>query len=106
MKVYLAYILDLILGDPEGYPHPVRLIGSLISKEERIIRKYAKGEKALKIAGFVMCLFTTAVAYFVTYLLIYLVGFINCYFPIFPRSSAHIHNSCDKRPGKSSLQSF
>ncbi|MBE3578450.1 MAG: cobalamin biosynthesis protein CobD [Caldanaerobacter subterraneus] len=83
MKVYLAYILDLILGDPEGYPHPVRLIGSLISKEERIIRKYAKGEKALKIAGFVMCLFTTAVAYFVTYLLIYLAGFINCYFQYF-----------------------
>ncbi|MGB9779790.1 adenosylcobinamide-phosphate synthase CbiB [Caldanaerobacter sp.] len=80
MKVFLAYLLDLIFGDPEGYPHPVRLIGSLISKEERIIRKYAKNPKALKLAGFFMCFFTTTLAYAVTYISIYLAGFINHYF--------------------------
>jgi len=35
----LAYILDLIIGDPRWLPHPVRVIGWLIEKMERILRK-------------------------------------------------------------------
>ena len=32
-----AYFLDLILGDPEKFPHPVRFIGKLISSLERYL---------------------------------------------------------------------
>ena len=36
MKVLLtSYVLDLILEIPQGYPHPVRYIGSLISYLEK-----------------------------------------------------------------------
>ncbi|MDR3115520.1 MAG: adenosylcobinamide-phosphate synthase CbiB [Treponema sp.] len=33
----LGFILDLIFGDPQGFPHIVRLFGSLISTLERIL---------------------------------------------------------------------
>lgn len=34
-----AYLFDWIAGDPEWFPHPVRLIGEGIEKGERILRK-------------------------------------------------------------------
>ena len=34
-----AYILDLILGDPQGWPHPVRFIGRLLEFWEKILYK-------------------------------------------------------------------
>ena len=35
----LGFSLDLILGDPQGIIHPVRLIGKMISKGEEFLRK-------------------------------------------------------------------
>ncbi|MCM1144629.1 MAG: adenosylcobinamide-phosphate synthase CbiB [Blautia sp.] len=35
---FLGFLLDLILGDPQNFPHPVRLIGKLITGTERILR--------------------------------------------------------------------
>ncbi len=58
MEVVLAYLLDLLIGDPEGYPHPVRIIGKVVSHLESILRKYAKNGRALRIAGFMLCGFT------------------------------------------------
>ncbi len=38
LKIYIAYILDLIFGDPYVIPHPVQAIGKLISfLEKRLI---------------------------------------------------------------------
>jgi adenosylcobinamide-phosphate synthase len=34
-----GYILDLLLGDPERLPHPVRLFGWLIGKGERLLNR-------------------------------------------------------------------
>ena len=39
MSLILGYILDLIIGDPQGYPHPIRLIGKLIEYVEKSLRK-------------------------------------------------------------------
>jgi adenosylcobinamide-phosphate synthase len=33
----LAYLLDLVLGDPPGWPHPVRLLGSVIRYWESVL---------------------------------------------------------------------
>jgi len=33
----LAYLLDLMLGDPPGWPHPVRLLGSVIRYWESVL---------------------------------------------------------------------
>ncbi|MBU2550881.1 MAG: adenosylcobinamide-phosphate synthase CbiB [Proteobacteria bacterium] len=32
-----AYVLDLILGDPKAWPHPIRLIGRIVTYWERIL---------------------------------------------------------------------
>lgn len=36
MPIYLALLLDCLLGDPKGFPHPVLLLGSLISFYEKL----------------------------------------------------------------------
>lgn len=35
MNIILAVILDFILGDPYSFPHPVKLMGNIISREEK-----------------------------------------------------------------------
>lgn len=38
----LAYILDLLIGDPYFLYHPVRLIGHLISFLEKLLYSFSK----------------------------------------------------------------
>lgn len=54
LSIYTGYVLDLIIGDPYSFPHPVRFIGKLISFVEKQIRKITSSDKGLKIAGFVL----------------------------------------------------
>ena len=44
---FLGFLIDLVLGDPYRLPHPVRLIGKLITGTEKILRGFRK-EKAEK----------------------------------------------------------
>jgi adenosylcobinamide-phosphate synthase len=39
VKIVIGFILDIILGDPMRFPHPVSLIGGLISGLEKILRR-------------------------------------------------------------------
>lgn len=39
-----GFALDLVVGDPQGWPHPVRLIGKQIEFEEGIVRKHVLAE--------------------------------------------------------------
>jgi len=54
-----AYVLDLILGDPQGFPHPVRLMGKLIAWLEKFFRNLGSSDYWLKFSGvllsFVVC---------------------------------------------------
>jgi adenosylcobinamide-phosphate synthase len=43
----LAYLLDLLLGDPPNWPHPVRLLGSIIQYWESVLYKDRIGAGAL-----------------------------------------------------------
>lgn len=38
MSIIIGFILDCIFGDPYNFPHPVRLIGKLISNLEKLMR--------------------------------------------------------------------
>ncbi len=42
LEISAAYVLDLIFGDPAGYPHPVRLIGKSISLLEKRFLQWAQ----------------------------------------------------------------
>ncbi len=43
----LAYLLDLLLGDPPGWPHPVRLLGSIIQYWESVLYRDRIGAGAI-----------------------------------------------------------
>ena len=42
---FSGFLLDLVLGDPYCFPHPIRLIGKLISSIENLLRKSDKDKK-------------------------------------------------------------
>lgn len=68
--VFVAMIIDFILGDPNWLPHPIIYIGKLISKIEKKFRdKYGNNEK-LKRAGGVMVIIVCLVTYFIPYILL------------------------------------
>lgn len=45
MEILLAYLLDLILGDPRWLPHPIRGIGYTITKTEQFLRHLKISER-------------------------------------------------------------
>jgi adenosylcobinamide-phosphate synthase len=50
LQITIAFIADLLLGDPKGYPHPVRGIARLAYRMERLSRKFFSN---LKLAGII-----------------------------------------------------
>lgn len=75
LSIYIGYIIDLIIGDPYSFPHPVIYIGKLIKCLENNIRKIFKKEKYLKFAGFILWFITVGTTYLLTYLIIKLSKF-------------------------------
>lgn len=65
IKIWTAYILDLIFGDPQNIIHPVQIIGKLISFGEKILLK----EKYKFIAGIILNLTVLSVTYGVNYMI-------------------------------------
>ncbi len=49
-----AYAVDLVLGDPEWFPHPVRAFGLMIQSGERCLRPLTVGPKTEFVAGTVL----------------------------------------------------
>lgn len=39
VQILLAFIMDLLIGDPKGYPHPVRIIGFIAKRLEEHTRE-------------------------------------------------------------------
>lgn len=67
----LAYITDIIIGDPHWAPHPVRAIGRAIEAAEYHLRRWFAGyaESGLRAAGIILALVIPIVTYFIFYLL-------------------------------------
>lgn len=61
-----AYMLDYLAGDPEWFPHPVRLIGSAIVNCERFLRKPGDGPVQEFLAGTALTASVVASSYYVT----------------------------------------
>lgn len=98
-----AVISDLIIGDPYGFPHPVKFMGKIISIEENAVRKTANSKPLLKASGFVITAVNITFAFAVPYMLLeavknikpfYLAGhIILCYTCIASRS---LHKEAEK----------
>lgn len=75
LSIYIGYIVDLIVGDPYSFPHPVRFIGNLIKFTEKKLRSIFKSEEGLKIGGFILWIATVGITYLVTYLIVKISSF-------------------------------
>src|ERR1700722_8558939 len=60
-QLALAYCADLLVGDPEWFPHPVRWFGALSKAGELRLRRVTRGPRSEVLSGAVL---TGAVASF------------------------------------------
>jgi adenosylcobinamide-phosphate synthase len=54
LEISAAYLVDLLLGDPPGYPHPVRLIGRTISLSEKKLLQWTDTPWMQRLLGVIM----------------------------------------------------
>ena len=66
----LAFVLDLWLGDPPHWPHPVRWIGWLISRLERLIRVLCPSQSTLYLGGGLLWLMVVGSSFALSWALI------------------------------------
>ena len=62
-QLFFAGLLDVVLGDPRWFPHPVRLMGKSVAWFDRSIRRIVKTPLAQKAAGISLALGLPAIAY-------------------------------------------
>lgn len=74
----IAYVMDLIFGDPHWFPHPVRFIGKLISMLEKVLynignRKFTGGILMVVVVGItgVLSYFLASISQFVEIFFLY-----------------------------------
>jgi adenosylcobinamide-phosphate synthase len=61
IQIGIAFLLDIMIGDPRWFPHPVRMIGVCIEFFEKVLRKLVPSDR---VAG----IFLTIIIVFGTYL--------------------------------------
>ena len=63
IAIGLGFLLDAALGDPHGFPHPVRWIGRLISALEKFLRaRFPKSPRGERTAGRLLALLTVLIS--------------------------------------------
>ncbi len=79
--IILSYFADLLFGDPQGFPHPVRFIGRLIIFLEKLLRKKRKrlSKGIVKLQGILLTVLVIAISSFCSFIFIFLMGKINQY---------------------------
>jgi adenosylcobinamide-phosphate synthase len=80
--LWLASILDYLLGDPWNWLHPVQVMGWIINHYKNFVIHYFRQRFARKIAGIFLGLFLILGSAFVTWLIIYFAQQINFYLAI------------------------
>lgn len=75
--ILLGFLCDLLIGDPDWFPHPIRLIGLLISVLERIVRRSCKTPRALRIGAVVLTVLTVATTMGMTAFVLYLLSLLG-----------------------------
>lgn len=73
----IAWLLDYWLGDPQNWPHPVRWMGNLINGLQRVIRRFCKSDRALKIGGGVLWLLVVGITWGVSWGVLHLANLVH-----------------------------
>ena len=75
LAVVIGFLIDLLLGDPRSIPHPVVLIGKLISVLDKGLRKiFPKSVIGENLAGLVLWIIVCAVSFGVPWGILKLAG--------------------------------
>jgi adenosylcobinamide-phosphate synthase len=64
VQIGIAFLLDIMIGDPRWFPHPVRMIGVCIEYAERVLRRLVPSER---VAGVFLAFIIVVGTYLVTY---------------------------------------
>lgn len=72
IDILIAMIIDWIIGDPYGFPHPVIYIGKLISKLHKKAKKVCRTHKELKCFGGFIVIVVATITFLVPFLILYI----------------------------------
>jgi adenosylcobinamide-phosphate synthase len=75
LAIFLGFLLDLLLGDPPSFPHPVRGIGFLISRGEKLLRKVFAARERL--AGTLLAVIVGLVSFSLSLVILFVFYRIN-----------------------------
>jgi len=78
--LFIAYVLDLILGDPEWSFHPIRILGKTIEYLEKPLRGIKQSIITEKTAGIILCVIIIILTYGITWSIIHFSYRLNIYF--------------------------
>jgi len=67
VQIGIAFLLDIMIGDPRWFPHPVRMIGVCIEYCEKVLRRLIPSEQ---VAGIFLTFIIVIGTYLVTYQLL------------------------------------
>jgi adenosylcobinamide-phosphate synthase len=67
IQITIAFIADLLLGDPKGYPHPVKIIARLAYATEKLSRKLLSNHK---LAGAITTITVVSTSYLIVWMMI------------------------------------
>ena len=70
LDLILAVVLDLLIGDPYWFPHPVIYIGKLISKLDKLGRKLCKTNKQIKVFGGIIVVVVAIFSFLVPFIIL------------------------------------
>ncbi|MHB1485585.1 MAG: adenosylcobinamide-phosphate synthase CbiB [Saccharofermentanales bacterium] len=72
--ILCAYVLDLIFGDPNWLPHPVCLIGKIISEGEKRFRRWVGNEFA---GGVLLTITVLLISFSIPFVILYIAYSVN-----------------------------
>ncbi|MCB2290709.1 adenosylcobinamide-phosphate synthase CbiB [Clostridium sp. CS001] len=70
IDLILAVMLDLLIGDPNWFPHPVIYIGKFISKLDKLGRKLCKTNKQIKAFGGIIVVIIALSSFLVPFIIL------------------------------------
>lgn len=74
LDLILAVVLDLLIGDPYWFPHPVIYIGKLISKLDKLGRKLCKTNNQIKAFGGIIVVVVAFFSFLVPFVILKISG--------------------------------
>lgn len=80
IAIIIGFILDLIFGDPQWLPHPIRAIGLMISKGEKLLRNILP--KYPFAAGMILTILVVGMSFVVPFWILFFAAKLNVYLRI------------------------